>query len=72
VLGKGSLPLNLLGLIWGIAAITDLLWPRAPDLPWFTNYAMLPIFGGVVASRPGCMMISRLFDKARRPPEMLE
>jgi amino acid transporter len=67
VLGRWSLPLNVLGLIWGIAAIADMVWPRTPDQLWFVNYAMLLTFGGVVIAGLACMVIFRPYDKGAAP-----
>ncbi len=67
VLGGWSLPLNLLALIWGVAAIIDMLWPRTPDQPWFTNYAMLLTFGAVLIAGLACMIIFRPYDKGTAP-----
>jgi len=32
---------NLLALAYGIGAIVNILWPRSPNDPWYSNYSML-------------------------------
>ena len=29
---------NVAALLFGIAMIINLVWPRAPDAPWYLNY----------------------------------
>ncbi|MNN83279.1 hypothetical protein D3C81_2003040 [compost metagenome] len=40
-LGKWGLPVNVAALIYGVAAITNMVWPRTPDAPWYLNYSMI-------------------------------
>jgi len=37
-------------LVYGLAAIIDIGWPRAPDAAWYANYAVLLSTAVVVAS----------------------
>ncbi len=47
-LGRWGALVNVTGLVWGLGAIANMVWPRAPDLPWFVNYAMVLSFAGVL------------------------
>jgi amino acid transporter len=49
-LGRWGLPVNVAALLYGSAAVLNMLWPRAPEAPWYTNYAMLLFALGVVGS----------------------
>jgi amino acid transporter len=40
-LGRWGAPVTVLALAYGIAAIVNIAWPRAPDASWFENYAMV-------------------------------
>src|SRR5699024_5559472 len=40
-LGKWSIPINIVALLYGIGAIIDLVWPRTPDAPWYQNYLLI-------------------------------
>ena len=40
-LGAWGLPVNVLALAYGIAAIVNLMWPRTPGTPWYDNYIVL-------------------------------
>lgn len=59
-LGRWSLPVNIVALVYGVGALVDMLWPRTPGAPWYIDYAMgvtwLAIFGlgalYMIAARP--------------------
>lgn len=37
-LGRWGLPVNIGALVYGVAAIVDLAWPREPYKPWYDDY----------------------------------
>jgi amino acid transporter len=49
-LGAWGLPVNVAALLYGLGAVLNMLWPRAPDEPWYLDYAMLLFAAGVVGS----------------------
>lgn len=49
-LGIWGLPVTLAGLAYGVGAIVNLAWPRAPDAVWYQNYAVLLTSGIVVVA----------------------
>lgn len=39
-LGRWGMAVNVAALLYGLAAIADLVWPRSPLAPWYIDYAM--------------------------------
>jgi len=37
-LGGWGMIVNVLALLFGVAMIINLMWPRTPDVPWYFNY----------------------------------
>ena len=66
-LGHWGLAINLAGLVWGVSAIGDMLWPRQPDQPWIINYAMLLTFAVIVGAGALYMLAVRPYDKGLAP-----
>jgi amino acid transporter len=40
-LGRWGLAVNVGALLWGIAAMVNLCWPRTPGVAWYDNYIVL-------------------------------
>jgi amino acid transporter len=40
-LGAWGTPVNVLALVYGIAAIINIGWPRTPDQPWYLDYGTI-------------------------------
>lgn len=40
-LGHWGWLVNVCALIYGVGAITNMVWPRTPDVEWYINYGML-------------------------------
>ena len=57
-----GLPVNVMGLAYGLFAIIDMMWPRSPEAPWFSNYAMIVTSVGIV-------LLGLLYMVAGRPYE---
>ncbi len=57
-LGKWGWPINLAALTYGVLAITNMMWPRSPEDPWYRNYGMIVVWLVVVAIG---MFYARLF-----------
>lgn len=49
-LGIWGPPVTVAGLAYGVGAIVNLAWPRAPDAVWYQNYAVLLTSGIVVVA----------------------
>jgi amino acid transporter len=66
-LGAWGWPVNIAGLIWGVFAVGDMLWPRQPDQPWYINYAMMLVFAAVLLSGAAYMLLLRPHDRGTAP-----
>jgi hypothetical protein len=53
---------NLAALVWGLAAIVNMVWPRTPDQPWYINFAMLLTLAVVVGSGVVYMAVLRPYQ----------
>jgi len=59
-LGRWGLPVNVIALVYGIAAMVNVSWPRTPDVEWYDNWVVLlgaaiVVLGGLLymlAARP--------------------
>jgi amino acid transporter len=40
-LGAWAYPVNIVALVYGVAAMVDMLWPRSPGTPFIDNYIVL-------------------------------
>ncbi len=40
-LGVWAWPVNVAALVYGVLAILNMVWPRAPQDPWYRNYGMI-------------------------------
>jgi amino acid transporter len=47
-LGAWGWCVNLLALAYGVSAIVNILWPRSPNDPWYSNYSMLVTTVGIM------------------------
>ncbi|MFF5987279.1 APC family permease [Prauserella flavalba] len=54
-LGRWGLPVNVAALLYGVAAIVNMVWPRTPDAPWYDDYLVL--LSGVVVVGAGLLLL---------------
>jgi amino acid transporter len=66
-LGDWGLPVNIAGIVYGIGAIADLLWPRTPDQPWYMNYSLSLSVGVMMLFGLLYMTIGRPYDRGNSP-----
>jgi amino acid transporter len=66
-LGRWGMVVNAAGLVWGIGAIVNMVWPRTPDQPWFLNYAMLLTALIVAGAGALYMVVLRPYDHGNSP-----
>lgn len=66
-LGRWGLPANVAALIYGVAAMVNLCWPRTPGAPWYDNYIVL--LGAVVVIGAGgiYMLAARSYLRGDAP-----
>jgi amino acid transporter len=70
-LGAWGLPVNLAALLYGFGAVLNMLWPRAPEAPWYTNYAMILFAVGVVGSGLVYLVLGRPHARRQAAPPPL-
>jgi amino acid transporter len=66
-LGAWGWLVNLLALGYGLSAIINILWPRSPDDPWYSNYAMLVTTAGVLVLGGIYMMLAKPYAHGNAP-----
>ena len=66
-LGRWGWPVNLLALGYGIFAIINMLWPRSPHDPWYTNYGMMVTTAGVLVLGTLYMVLAKPYDHGNAP-----
>ena len=66
-LGRWGWPVNLLALGYGIFAIINMIWPRSPNDPWYSNYGMLVSTVGVLVLGMIYMVAARPYDHGNAP-----
>jgi amino acid transporter len=66
-LGAWGVPVNVLALAYGVSAIINILWPRAPDQPWYVDYGILVTTVGVVVLGGLYMVIAKPYERGNAP-----
>jgi len=66
-LGRWGLLVNILGLAYGLFAIVDMMWPRSPNDPWYSNYAMPVTSAAVLLLGALYMLLARPYDHGKAP-----
>lgn len=57
---------NVAALVYGIAAIINIAWPRTPDAPWYDNYIVLVMSALVISAGLLYMVLARSHVVQRR------
>ena len=66
-LGASGYSVNIVALIYGIAAIVDMAWPRTPSAPWYMNCSMSVTWFAIVGIGAFYMTIGKPFDRGTAP-----
>ena len=66
-LGTWAWPVNIGALLFGVGAIVNMVWPRNPQDPWYSNYGMLLSSAIVIGSGLLYMWLARPYDKSNAP-----
>jgi amino acid transporter len=66
-LGRWGWSINIVALIYGVSAIVDMIWPRSPSDPWYSNYAMIVTATGVIVLGLIYMIAGRPYDRGNAP-----
>ncbi|HEV3019228.1 MAG TPA: APC family permease [Burkholderiaceae bacterium] len=66
-LGVWAWPVNLVAFVYGVGAIINMAWPRSPQDPWYSNYAMILTSASVLGLGALFMVIARPYDRGHAP-----
>jgi len=66
-LGRWGWPVNLAALAYGLGAIVNMAWPRAPLTPWYSNYGVIVTSIAVIVLGLAYMIAARPFDRGHAP-----
>jgi amino acid transporter len=66
-LRQWGLPVNIIGFVYGVSAIVDMMWPRAPQDPWYSNYGMSVTAIGVVVLGTVYMFTAKPYERGSAP-----
>ena len=66
-LGRLGWVVNIAALTYQVLAITDMVWPRSPQDPWWSNYSMIFTTAVVLAVGFAYMVLGRPYDRGRAP-----
>jgi amino acid transporter len=66
-LGRWGWAVNIIALAYGLSAIVDMVWPRAPQDPWYSNYGMIVTAVGVVVLGTIYMVAAKPYDHGKAP-----
>ena len=66
-LGALGWPINIVALLYGLAAIVNMSWPRSPNDPWFSNYGIIVTSLAVVGLGFVYLVTAKPYDRGRAP-----
>lgn len=66
-LGAWAYPVNIVALIWGLAAVVNILWPRPTGGGWAEDYLLIMTTVGVVAVGWIYMLASKAYTRGDAP-----
>ena len=66
-LGRWGWLVNIIALAYGLSAIVDMVWPRSPNDPWYSNYGMIVTAGGVLVLGTLYMVLAKPYDHGNAP-----
>jgi amino acid transporter len=66
-LGRWGWPVNLVALGYGVFAIINMMWPRSPQDPWYSNYGMIVTTASVLALGTLYMSTAKPYDRGQAP-----
>src|ERR1700678_1283321 len=66
-LGAWGWCVNVLALAYGVGAIVNILWPRNPGDPWYSNYSMLVTTVGIMVLGAFYMVAAKPYEHGNAP-----
>jgi hypothetical protein len=58
---------NVIALLYGVAAIINILWPRTPEAPWYIEYGMLVTTVAIIVLGGAYMIIAKPYERGNAP-----
>jgi amino acid transporter len=68
-LGRWGLLVNVVALVYGVAAMVNMCWPRTPEAPWYDNYLVLLSAVVVIVAGLVYMVAGRPYDHGDAPAD---
>jgi amino acid transporter len=66
-LGRFGVWVNAAGIVYGVCAILDMLWPRTPNAPWYIDYSLGISVAVTVGAGLVYMVAGRPYDRGTAP-----
>jgi amino acid transporter len=66
-LGRWGFAINVVALLYGVSAIVNMVWPRSPNDPWYSNYGMIVTAAGIIMLGLIYMLTGRPYDHGNAP-----
>lgn len=66
-LGSWGWTVNLVALIYGVGATINMAWPRSPNDPWYSNYAMIVTTAAVLVFGAIYMLVAKPYEHGKAP-----
>ncbi|WP_125099449.1 APC family permease [Leucobacter chromiireducens] len=66
-LGAWAYPVNIIALVWGIAAVVNILWPRPTGGGWTEDYLLIMTTVGVIGIGWIYMLASKAYQRGDAP-----
>ena len=66
-LGAWAYPVNIIALVWGVAAIINIIWPRPTGGTWVEDYLLIMTTVGVIAIGWIYMLASKAYLRGDAP-----
>ncbi|QIK64311.1 amino acid permease [Leucobacter viscericola] len=66
-LGFWAYPVNIVALVWGLAAVVNIIWPRPTGGGWAEDYLLIMTTVGVVAVGWIYMLVSKAYARGDAP-----
>ena len=66
-LGAWAYPVNIIALVWGIAAVANIIWPRPTGGGWGEDYLLIMTTVGVIAVGWIYMLASKAYNRGDAP-----
>jgi amino acid transporter len=66
-LGAWAWPVNILAFAYGVGAIINMMWPRSPQDPWYSNYGMIVVWVIIFGIGLVYAVLFRPYDRGDAP-----